>query len=329
MNKFLKDLERELKMLIMDSNDIEEILEDHKEMIEAAKNDGLDEKQIEEKFGKPKNVAKEIFEDTKKQMKKQGLNFTKVDSCVDEDENDYDLIKSFPVLSGNLSINIGLVSDDLNITTYEGESIQVYQRGIKKVDDYDILFDNNEFILKKSKSAIKLFNFSNNEGNFLVLIPVNVEINGFNYKNVSGDLNINGVISKDYKIKTTSGDIEATNNKSENMKISTVSGDLEMAKVEAKSFEISLVSGDLEIEKGIIEGTMYFHTVSGDIALLEVECSEAVLKTVSGDLKAKEFYPNQVSLKSVSGDIKIENQDKTREIIITSQKTLSGKIKIG
>ena len=328
MKKFLKDLERELKMLIMDNNEIEEILEDHKEMIEAAKNDGLDEKQIEEKFGNPKNVAKQIFEDTKKQVKKQRPNSAKVDSCVDDDENDYDLVKSFPVLSGKLSINIGLVSDNLNITTYEGESIQVYQRDIKKIEDYDISFDNNEFILKKGKSSIKLFSFSRDNGDFLVLIPNNVEISKFDYKNVSGDTNINGIISEQYKIKTTSGDVNATNTKSKDMKFSTVSGDMEIAKIEAESLEVSTVSGDFEIEKGNIEGTVYFHTVSGDIELLEVECSEATLKSVSGDLKAKEFYPNQVSLKSVSGDIKIENQDKTREVIIVSQKTLSGEIKI-
>ena len=326
MKKFLKDLERELKMLKMSNEDIVEILEDHKEMIEEATSDGLDEKQIEEKFGNPKIVAKDIFDDTQNTNNKLEINLNKVDSCVKENTDTYDLVEGFPVVSSEISVEIGLVSDDLSITTYDGESIQVYQRGIEKLGEYEISFEKDIFILKKKKTTIKFFNFSKKNAYFLVLIPENLEIGNFYYKTVSGDAKLNGIISKDYKIKTTSGDLQITNQKSDDIKISTVSGDLEIATMEAASFEISLVSGDLEIKKAKVDGTMYFNSVSGDIDLEDIECSEATLKTVSGDMKGKEFYPNQISLKSVSGDIEIINSDKNREIVVAAKKTVSGEI---
>lgn len=326
MKKFLKDLERELKTLRISNEDIAEILEDHKEMIEEATNEGLDEKQIEEKFGNPKIVAKDIFDDTQNMDNKVEINFDKVDSCVKENTNKYDLIKGFPVISKEISIEIGLVSDDLSITTYDGESIQVYQRDIRDLKEYEISFENDILTLKKKKSVIKFFAFSRNNARFLVLVPENVGISNFNYKTVSGDADLNGISSKDYKIKTTSGDLEITNLKSDDIKISTVSGDLKIARMEAASFEISLVSGDLEIKKAKVDGTMYFHSVSGDINLEEIECNEATLKTVSGDMNGTEFYPNQILLKSVSGDIEIINSDKSREIVVIAKKTVSGEI---
>ena len=327
MNKFLKDLEKELKKLKINDKDIKEILEDHEEMIEAAKKEGLNEEQIELKFGNPGKLAKDILSETKSTKVKKEYIFEDVDSCVEVDTSDYNLVKTFPVISGKMCADIALVSDELSFTTYEGESIQVYENGVKDIDDYTISFDKEEFILKRDRK-IKVFSFSSKSGKFLVLVPNNVEIKGFAYKTVSGDAKLNAITTKTFKIKTTSGDIDATNIASEDIKISTVSGDIEMAKLKGQSFEVSLVSGDLEVKKAVVDGTMYFHSVSGDIDLLEVECQEAILKTVSGDLEGKEFYPNEVTLKSISGDIDIENSDSSREIIVKSSKSVSGEVNI-
>jgi len=327
MNKFLKDLEKELKRLKINDKEVKEILEDHKEMIEAAKSEGLNEEEIEVKFGNPTKLAKDIFDSAKDSTEKKENITENVNPNVNVDTSDYNLVKTFPVISDEITIEIKLVSDELKLTTYEGESIQVYENEIKEIDDYTISFENGTFSLVRGKK-VKMFSFSSRSGEFLVLVPNNVVINGFNYTTVSGDAELNGITSKDCKIKTTSGDLEVANLTSGDIKISTVSGDIEMASVKAQSFEISLISGDLEIEKTVVDGTMYFHSVSGDIELSEVECQEATLKTVSGDLEGKEFYPNEVTLKSVSGDINISNSDKSREIIIKSSKSVSGEVNI-
>jgi len=328
MNKFLKDLEKELKKLKVSDKDINEILEDHKEMIEAAKNEGLDEEQIEAKFGKPEALAKDLQEDAPKSTNKTSIMLTDVGSCVKEDVDSFNLVKTFHLISEDISVNIGLVSDDFNLTSYDGESIQVYEKNVKKIEDYTISFENNELLIKKEKGKIKIFNFSNDSGEFLVLVPKDINISKFDYKTVSGDANVNGVTSKEVKIKSTSGDLELTNFDGDNMKFSTVSGDIEILGLKGKQVEVSLVSGDFEMKQAVINGSMVFHSVSGDVELFEVECEEADFKTVSGDLEGKEFYPSEVSLKSVSGDIEITNRNVLKEINVISKKTVSGEINI-
>lgn len=327
MNKFLKDLEKELSKLEINKNDIKEILEDHKEMIEAAKNDGLDEKQIEEKFGNPEKLAKDIFEDDSNTNEKASINIDDVDSCVKGNTEGYTLVKSFPVVTDQFSVEVGLINVDLSFTVCDGDSIQVFEQDVKHIEDYTISFEEELFTLKRNKSKVFL-SFTRKNASFLVLVPKMVEMKKFEYITVSGDADINAVKTTDFYIKSTSGDVRITNLESSKIKVSTVSGDMEMTRVKGNDFEVSLISGDLNLEKADIDGNIFFHSVSGDIDLLEVVCKDALVKTVSGDLKGKEFYPNEISLKSVSGDINIENMDKNRKVIITSKKTVSGDINI-
>jgi len=330
MNKFLKDLEKELKNLKVSEKDIKEILEDHKEMIEAAMNEGLDENKIEEKFGKPGTLAKDLQDDTLKLDEKTNYNFSDVGSCVKVDTSSFKLVKTFNMIFEDISVNIGLISEDINLTSYDGTSIQIYEKNVKKIEDYTISFENNELLIKK-KTKIKIgisINFSKNSGEFLVLVPKEMDISKFDYKTVSGDANINGIKSKDINIKSTSGDLELTNVDGKNMKFTTVSGDIEIIGLKGEQLEVSLVSGDIEMKQAAIKGNMELHSVSGDVELFEVECKEADFKTVSGDLEGKEFYPSQISLKSVSGDIDISNRDVLKNINVISKKTVSGDISI-
>ena len=61
MKKFLKDLEKELRKIGVNEEEITEILADHVEMIEAGKSEGLNEENMNSKFGDPKNIAEEIY----------------------------------------------------------------------------------------------------------------------------------------------------------------------------------------------------------------------------------------------------------------------------
>ena len=328
MNKFLKDLEKELKKQKISTKEIKEILEDHKEMIEAAQKEGLSEEEIELKFGNPEKLAKDLYEDMASSNEKKEYNFNDVDSCVKENTKDFNLVKTFPVISEEFSVGVGLVSEDLSLTTYDGESIQVFEKNVKDIEDYVITFENNELIVKKEKKRIKVFSFSTKSAEFLVLVPKGIKITEFGYKTVSGDANVNGISAESLAIKSTSGDLELTNVEGKTLKFSSVSGDIEIQKLIGDEFGVSLVSGDLEMKQVVINGNMTFNSVSGDVELFEVECKEADFKTVSGDMEGREFYPSQVALKSVSGDIRIVNRDVLKEINVLSKKTISGDIEI-
>lgn len=330
MNKFLKDLEKELKKLKVNQKEIDEILADHKEMIEAAKQEGLNDDEISNKFGNPSKVASELHRDTKVEDSDMDFELGDLESLAQFDTEEYNFVKAFNFIPDEINFDIKLLSDDLILCDYDGEDIKIYEKGVKDIEMYDISLENNTFILKKksSKKMFKAFSFSSDSGKFLVLIPKDLKSNSFNYHAVSGDVTINHLVVNSFKIKSTSGDISLSNVELGKVDFSLVNGDVDIIGMKASSFDISLINGDVEIEKGIISGNMHVHTVSGDLELKNVECESASFKTVSGDVEGKNFYVNEISLKSVSGDVNIENDDKSREINVISKKTLSGDVKI-
>ena len=330
MNKFLKDLEKELRKHKVNPKEIEEILADHKEMIEAAKQEGLSDDEISLKFGDPLKVATEIYEDSKTEDTEIDFNLGDVDSLAKFDTDDFNFVKAFTLVPEGLDLNFSLVNDDLIFSDYDGEGIKIYEKGIKDLDDYEFTLNDNQFTLKRksTKKVFKVITFSSNGGKFLVLVPKGLKSKSFNFHTVSGDVVINQLIVNDFRLKSTNGDIELSNIDLGEAKFSLVNGDVEIQGMKATSFDVSLVNGDIEIEKAQVKGNMQFNSVSGDVELKEVECDTASFKTVSGDVEGKNFYVNELSLKSISGDVNIDNDDKSREIIVKSKKTLSGDVKI-
>ncbi len=328
MNKFLKDLEKELKKLNVNPKEIKEILEDHKEMIEATKQEGLNEDQIKNKFGNPTKVASEISRDSKEADSR--VNLEGDESIAKYDTNNFHLVNTFQLISDLKEFKVKLINDDFILGDHDEDYIQVYQENIKDIEKYEISLTDNKFILeRKSNDMIKkVFNFNSKSGTFLVLMPKGVNLEEFNYHTVNGDMSANQLVTSKFELKSTNGDIRFSNVNLGKAKFSLVNGDIEIQRFMASSLDVSLVNGDIELEKGIIEGDLHFNSVSGDTKLTEVEGNSATLKTVSGDLDGINFYVKEISLKSVSGDVNIKNDDKSREIKVINKKTLSGDINI-
>lgn len=326
MKKFLEDLEKELKKLKVNENDIAEILADHKEMIENGKAEGLDEKDMNKKFGEPEKIAKAISEDSQETALNSSL-YQDAEDCTKElKEEGYSLVKSFFVEDLSEFI-VKLVSEDIAIVPYDGESIIVYQKDISDIDKYVIKYENSIFELRKEKKLIG-FSIKKDSGKFIVKVPETAKISSLLFSTVSGDLIANNIVSDKSKVKSVSGDIKLSNFKTESFATNTVSGDIELSKITADSLNISTVSGDLKLNKSIVKDSIDINTVSGDTKAKDGECVEFMLKSVSGDFDAIEFYPAKVTLSSVSGDITIKNNDKSREIEIVRKKSLSGDINI-
>ena len=265
MNKFLKDLEKELQRLNVSPKEIKEILEDHKEMMEAAKEEGLNEDELRLKFGEPSKVATEIYSDLNSLSSE--INLDEVESIVNYDLDKYTFVETFTAISDIKEFEISLVNDNFIMTYYEGESIQVYQKNIKELDKYEIGFSSNKFTLKR-KSNKKLFGniYTNNNGaGFLVLFPKELKAEGFKYNTISGDFELNGLTVDKFNHKSTNGDIEISNVNLGEAKFSLVNGDIEMNGFKAISFDISLVNGDVELQNGILENNLYINSVSGDV----------------------------------------------------------------
>ena len=322
MKKFLKSLENELKKLKFNEDDIKEILADHEEMIQAAINDGVTEEELNNKFGDPEKVARELKSDNldTERAFSNDKDYTNV-----EELKGYDLFKTFSVVDEGFTINVNLVSEDIKFYAYEGSEIEVFAKG--DTEKYHADYVKQVFSLTVEK-GIKLFGFRNKSTKFVVRIPKGYDVFEFNYNNTSGDADVHGLTVGELKFNAVSGDFELFDFIMKNAVINTVSGDCEAKNIQADSLHLRTVSGDFEIAVLEVFGELKLKSVSGDFELKNAVAGPTRLDSVSGDLEGYEFYPAEISMKTISGDVCIENTDSTKSIKVTSKKSMSGDIKI-
>jgi hypothetical protein len=324
MKKYLKDLETELKKLNVSDEEIAEILADHKEMLEEAQSEGVTDEEMISKFGDPKNIARDLYED----VLDEDLSQKEEPVFGTESLQGYELMKSIQVLEGLNAVNINLVSEDIIFFPYEGETIEVYVRGKFNEEEYTINFKDGIFNLIKSKGKVSFNIFGKKTPDFGVRFP-QCHLENFKLSLVSGDGNIEDINADGVTFKTVSGDLKVSNiTSTTKVEVSVVSGDVKLNSLSSAKLEMSSVSGDVSLKKVKLEEQAFMSTVSGDINADTVKVPEIEFRTVSGDFNGKEVYCDVVSLKSLSGDFTIENSNKDHKIEVTSKSSLSGKVTI-
>jgi hypothetical protein len=317
MKTFLENLKNELKRRNFSEQDIEEIVKDHVEMIEEAKNEGLNEDEIQAKFGNPATLAQDLMDSRS----------TDVPASNPSMEG-YTLLEAFPVLDPTFDVKVSLVNDDVDYLIHDKESIEVYYKDIKKVDNYHCRFDGKDFVLEEKKKLGLMVGVRLNSGRFIIKVPSNLVSKQSVFKFVSGDLLVDKVVTDDLDLKTTSGDVKVKAIEAKHLKLSTVSGDVSIYNGSLDSVNLSLISGDAKFDQITVSGDIYINTVSGDVAVNHVESGYVDFKTVSGDCSGLEFYPKSIKLKSISGDINIHNKDKERKIEVLGKRAISGQVRI-
>jgi hypothetical protein len=316
MKTFLDALKKELQKRNFSKADIAEIIADHEEMIETAKTEGLNEDELASKFGDPSKLADDLLAAKPIEVHKGGI-------LVEG----YTLLQSYPVLDNEFDVEITLVNEDIKYQVHDMQHIEVHYKNIKNTDDYEVSFDNNKFVLKRTSKKEAIL-FSKDSRKFIVKVPQNIVSKVFTIKLVSGDAKLEGVETEEFTVNTTSGDVKLSSFTTKHAKFHTVSGDLHLNQGTIDTLDLSMVSGDCKMALITVSGSVQTNTVSGDLKFEQCEAGDLNFQTVSGDCKGENFYPKTVTLRSVSGDLKIKNEDHTREIKVLKSKALSGKVKI-
>lgn len=311
--KFLEDLKKELRKQGMNDFEINEIIQDHQEMISEAQLEGLKDEDIPQKFGNPVDLANELAKNADSKE-------------TQTTENGYTLYKSFEA-SDLKKMKVVIVSDDLVLESSNQDTVEVYMKKIKNPEDYEVKMEDGKFsleLVRKKKGYI----FNNKSGYILIKYPNEKRLEKVDLTSVSGEVKITNLEAEKGLIKTTSGDSNIFDIDCKEVKIQTVSGDAKVHKISSKDCDLSSVSGDFEAEDLTIENKLYCNSVSGDFVVTKATCSKGTFQTVSGDMRGVNFYPQELTLQSVSGDITIENEDQSHIINIVKKRTLSGDIKI-
>ncbi len=319
MKKFLEDLQKELQKKHMKSEEIKDIISDHEEMIQNAMEEGLSEAQIMEKFGEPKNLAKDLADVSKQKNSEEND-----DDCCGED---YKLWKSFEVNKDTFNVDVSLTQEDVCFRPSKDKMINVYYSGKLSEDKFTLKYENDLLTFIGPKHISMFFNLKSKNVKFTFEIPENMTADEFKFRSVNADCEFSGIKANNFIISTTNGDLEIKDVKFGDVKWNTVNGDIILSNAELKSLSSSQVSGDIEFNHVNIAGAFRVNTVSGDMNLTDSSCDELDLHTVSGDVNGKEFYPKKVTLKAISGDISITNKEKT-VIEIIKKSSISGDITI-
>lgn len=323
MKTYLKNLEAELNKLRIRPNDIKEIMDDFKEMLEEAQNDGVSDDDLESKFGNPNKLASELYQDSLES--KIGENVESV--VLDDVLNGYELLKSFSVVNGLNEVLIKLVSEDIIYFPSDQETIEVFVKNLKNENDYTIEMRNEAFVLeRKPLKSLVLFGITKSPS-FAIRVPNNLLVKLFNTKVVSGNVTCNQVNAKELEISTTSGDLQLSNIKVDSqLKLTSVSADMKCTGITAEKLVVSQVSGDCEFETTNIVRELSFNTVSGNVTLTDVTGEHIEYRAVSGDLSGTEVYVKTASVRTVSGDFEITNSKDGEKITVLSKKSVSGDV---
>ena len=191
-----------------------------------------------------------------------------------------------------------------------------------------IEYKNNNLTVERITRGIISFGFRSSQTEFGIKVPKG-QLDRFKLKTVSSNSCIEGVNAIEVNIKSTSGDLMVSNLSSPNIvSFSTVSGDIEINGLTALGLENALVSGNLEGSSIKIENEIVINSVSGDVELNNVKVNNINHRSVSGDFDGEEVYCETVQFRSVSGDFEIINSNHDEEIVVTSNKSVSGDLKI-
>jgi DUF4097 and DUF4098 domain-containing protein YvlB len=319
MKKYLEDLRQELMKRNMSSDEIDEIIKDHEEMIESALAKGIDEEDLKTQFGDPKKLADDLTGDADSE---------KTEKSEKTESKDYEVYKSFDPTGDSISVFVKLVSEDIAYRPSNNGKVNVLFKGVKDLKDYEVKYENNELIIEAPKQVGFFFmRTSQSDASLIVEVPKALDFIQLKHKSVSSDVLVLDVNVKSFELSSTSGDIEVKDAKLGLTKWNTVSGDIEVKNTSIDTLNSSQVSGDLALSKVQISGDIKLNTVSGDVEAEDTTCETCDYSSVSGDLKGKEFYPKAVLLKSVSGDIKITNKEVT-DIKVIKKSSVSGSISI-
>lgn len=308
MTNYIESLKKELNKKHFSEVEKLDILRDHEEMIKEALADGLEEKDLEKRFGSPEQVVRELEHET-------------------EEEQPSSASDVFTPDADHFKVTVGLVNEDFNLHVGSDDQVHVSFSKEKTRDHYEVIFEQNHLIIRKKKSFNLLFSSKSDDQTITLTVPRHIEIHTFKFDVVNGDADIKDISMKDASLNLVNGDVKISNLSIDQLSLHTVGSDITLNQLSLTDGHVSQVSGDLNGYAVYILHDLSISTVSGDVSLEKVTCDQFSINTVSGDVDGKEFYPKSIRYESVSGDVNINNQEKD-QIKIVKSSSLSGDISI-
>lgn len=224
---------------------------------------------------------------------------------------------------GRRNVDISVPIGDVNISAYDGETIELLVEGKvpeNYLDKYLQIRDEGdtlEISLYKGMGNINLNFFNRYDIRMTLKIPEAYQ-EALEAENVSGDITLSGLTLKEVTLENISGDLILESGSAESLNFSVVSGQL-ISYAALGDLEGDSISG--KITATDLKGGASVESVSGSVNLkISGSVKDVDVETVSGsvELEYTDAMDLSYDLSSVSGNLTVE----TREGINQSSRSL-------
>lgn len=253
--KFLFDLQNELKRFNVDDAKIESIIKDYNKTFTLGEEAGLSDGEILSKLGSPRAIASEY-------------------GGVEGDAGYLNDTKFIYDVDSEYDVNLNLIFGTVEIRYHNLNKIVVIPD--EENDEYfEISFDGKKLKINNTKKVSFVFR-NNRKGNFMIYLPLNIPIGLFVIDDVNSNVNLESVDAKTIKINTVNGKLISNYISSKTSKISTVNGKVTIDNVNSDNLKISSVNGVMRFNN-IVSKSCDCSNVTGSIIINSID--ESIIKT--------------------------------------------------
>lgn len=257
---YLDNLAKELDLVHAKNKD--EILKKYEKRYDFGLESGLSEEEIENKLGKPSDVAKEYQESNEE--------YAKFD---DEKETKNESKKGFKLV-------VHTVNDIIRTARSNDKNIHI-KFDFDDYDNYKVINNHEGVIIDYHKTKYFALN-RKKPGEILIEIPDNEYFDLVDIMAASGNIILDNINCKRTDIHTTSGNIDINYIKANSIGLTTVSGEISSNTLECEKISLSTVSGKVEINEAL-SSLLVIDTISGDIIVNKTE-SKITTSSITGNI---------------------------------------------
>jgi len=200
-------------------------------------------------------------------------------------------------------IDIDSQSCDIRFVKAETYGFEINSR---KENAFTYSVADGKLLIKEKRSFnFFLFNFGWQPERLIIYLPESAYLDFVSLRNVSGDINIDQLHTKDLYINQTSGDIKITKLTADDVSVISISGDMKINEIVADKCTLNTTSGDVRVSNAaskqlrikVVSGTT---EVNGELGYI------TEINTTTGDIKleingAEQDYNRQI--RTVTGDV--------------------------
>lgn len=299
---------------------VQEILESYEEHFEAGMKNGRSEEEICRELGDIEELLREMGDGT--EFRKGEAHSVEPFTAIEPQQAQYSGISKVQVDLFSMDADFSRSTDgELHVYLQSGEELSLYLEEQVEGDTY-LVREKPQTNRKPLLNLASLLRMMHNETKKLMVeLPERIEF--LHGKTTSGDLKLERLNARAFKLETASGDIQISQMVAEEAVIKASSGDIQLKHVNVNEMVLQNSSGDIVWENGQVQQAL-LSTVSGDMELIHLSGNKVEIKNSSGDVELDAACGESWRVETSSGDVELSRSEVEQLEILSSSGDVEG-----